>query len=674
MEHNTNGQSNLPENAYRELNVGEEYHPVMPANTNVPEITPWSVGMGLLMAIIFSAAAAFSGLKIGQVFEAAIPISIIAVGASSFFKKKNALGQNVIIQSIGASSGVIVAGAIFTIPGLYILQYKYPEIQVNFWQIFFSSLLGGFLGILFLIPFRKYFVKDMHGKFPFPEATATTEILITGEKGGKQAGILIVSGLIGGLFDFMFTSFKLWADVITSKIIPIGATLADKSKIVLKLNISSLIFSFGYLVGLKFSTIITVGSLLSWIVLIPLINSIGEISAGQGGVNFFASMSPDDIFRQFVRPIGVGAIAMAGIIGIIKSSGVIGSAFKLAVAGILGSKEGKQEDELRTQKDIKMSFVIMLSILTILAIFIFLVTGVNITLTQAVIALITLVVVSFLFTTVAANAIAIVGSNPVSGMTLMTLIVSSIVLVQAGLSGPQGMVSALVIGGVVCTALSMAGGFITDLKVGYWLGTTPIKQQQWKFLGTLLSAATVGLVIYILSQAYGFVKTPAFPDPLVAPQANAMAAVIEPLMLPGAQIHWMLFVVGALIAVLMNWIGISPLAFALGMFIPLDLNTPLLVGGLISHFVKNSTKNEKLSEARVQRGTLIASGFIAGAALFGVLGALIMFVNNMGWASINLGTNIWKEGDIGAEITALIAFIGLLGYFVWDIMRAKVED
>lgn len=667
-------KSNLPENAYRELAPDEEYHPVMPANSNYPEVTPWSVTMGLIMAIVFSAAAAFSGLKIGQVFEAAIPISIIAVGASSFMKKKGALGQNVIIQSIGASSGVIVAGAIFTIPGLYILQVKYPEIEVNFWQIFFSSLLGGFLGILFLIPFRKYFVKDMHGKFPFPEATATTEILITGEKGGKQASILIVSGLIGGIFDFMFNSFKLWSEVITSKIIPIGATIAEKSKIILKFNVSSLIFSFGYLVGLKFSTIITVGSLLSWIVLIPLINSIGDINASQGGANIFAVMSADDIFRQFVRPIGVGAIAMAGIIGIIKSSGVIVAAFKLAVAGIFGSQDAKSEEEVRTQKDLKMSFVIMLSLLTIIAIFIFLITGVNITFTQAIIALVTLVVISFLFTTVAANAIAIVGSNPVSGMTLMTLIVSSIVLVQAGLSGPQGMVSALVIGGIVCTALSMAGGFITDLKVGYWLGSTPIKQERWKFLGTLLSAATVGLVIYILSQAYGFVKSPQFPDPLVAPQANAMAAVIEPLMLPGAQIHWMLFIIGAIIAVLVNWIGISPLAFALGMFIPLDLNTPLIVGGLIAHFVKKSTKNNKLSEARSQRGTLIASGFIAGAALFGVLGALIMFINNMGWASINLNLNVWDEGSVGAEITALIAFIALIGYFVWDIMRAKVED
>jgi putative OPT family oligopeptide transporter len=435
-----------------------------------------------------------------------------------------------------------------------------------------------------------------------------------------------------------------------------------------------LIFSFGYLVGLRFSTIIVVGSLLSWLVMIPLINSIGGIAAGSDGVNFFGAMSAEQIFRTFVRPIGIGAIAMAGIIGILRSSGVIISAFKLAAAGIFGSKAANTEVEARTQKDIKMKYIVVFSLLNMIAIFIFLILGVNITLTQAVIALVTLVIISFLFTTVAANAIAIVGTNPVSGMTLMTLIVSSIVLVQAGLTGPQGMVSSLIIGGIVCTALSMAGGFITDLKVGYWLGSTPYKQESWKFLGTLASAATVGLVIYILSEAYGFVKSPQFPDPLVAPQANAMAAVIEPLMLPGAQIYWMLFAIGAIISVLMYWLGISPLAFALGMFIPLDLNTPLLVGGLIAHFVGKSTKDKNLSEARTQRGTLIASGFIAGAALFGVLGALILFVNNMGWMKINLDFKIWTEGAIGAEIVGLIAFAGLIAYFIWDIMRAKAEE
>ena len=672
MNENEEKIKNLPENAYRELKEGEVYKPVLPAERNITEITPWSVGMGLLMAVIFSAAAAYSGLKIGQVFEAAIPISIIAVGASAALRKKNALSQNVIIQSIGASSGVIVAGAVFTIPGLYILQAKYPEIQVDFWQIFFSSLFGGILGILFLIPFRKYFVKDMHGKLPFPEATATTEILMTGEKGGNQAKLLVTSGLIGGLFDFCFSAFRLWSEEISTRIIPGGAMLAERFKMVLKFNVSALIFSFGYLVGLRYAVIITVGSLLSWLVFIPLVNEIGALVAASGGVNPFAAMTAEQIFAEYVRPIGIGAIAMAGIIGIIKSAGVIGNAFKLATGG--GKKAGAQtvvEKPERTQRDLKMSFVMLFLFLTLIAIFIFLIIGVKVTLMQAIVALLTITIISFLFTTVAANAIAIVGSNPVSGMTLMTLILSSVILVAVGLKGWQGMVSGLIIGGVVCTALSMAGGFVTDLKIGYWIGTTPAKQQSYKFLGTLVSAATVGAVIFILNEAYGFVATETHTNPMVAPQANAMAAIIEPLM-SGSGVSWMLLGVGAVIAILINWLNISPLAFALGMFIPLPLNTPLVVGGLLNHWINKRSNDPALNNARHQRAILIASGFIAGAALFGVIGALVIFITGNGNA-LNLG--VWADPQgTGAQVVALIAFIGLVSYFVWESMRAKKED
>ncbi len=661
----------LPENAYRELKPGEEYKPVLPADKPIAEVTAWSVGMGLLMAVIFSAAAAYSGLKIGQVFEAAIPISIIAVGASAAFRKKNALGQNVIIQSIGASSGVIVAGAVFTIPGLYILQAKYPDIQINFWQIFFSSLLGGFLGILFLIPFRKYFVKDMHGKLPFPEATATTEILMTGEKGGNKAKLLITSGLIGGLFDFCFSAFRLWSEEITTRIIPAGAMLAEKFKMVFKFNVSALIFSFGYLVGLRFALIIVVGSLLSWLVLIPLVNEIGVLAAGMGGgVNPFEAMSAEAIFATYVRPIGIGAIAMAGIIGIIKSAGVIGSAFKLATGkGVTSGPDMTKEK--RTNRDLKMSFVMLFLFLTLIAIFIFLIVGVKITFVQAIVALLAITIISFLFTTVAANAIAIVGSNPVSGMTLMTLILSSVILVAVGLEGWQGMVSGLIIGGVVCTALSMAGGFVTDLKIGYWIGTTPAKQESYKFLGTLVSAATVGAVIFILNEAYGFVATPEHPNPMVAPQANAMAAIIEPLM-AGSGVSWMLLGIGAVISILVNWLGVSPLAFALGMFIPLQLNTPLIVGGLLNHWINKKGTDPQLTNARHQRAILISSGFIAGAALFGVLGALIIFLTGDGDA---LNFKLWNDpSGTGAQIVALFAFIGLIAYFIWETKRAKRDD
>lgn len=661
----------LPENAYRELKEGEIYQPVMPGSENVQEVTRWSLFMGLLMAAVFSAAAAYSGLKIGQVFEAAIPISIIAVGASAALRKKNVLGQNVIIQSIGAASGVIVAGAVFTIPGLYILQAKYPEIRVDFWQIFFSSLLGGFLGILFLIPFRKYFVRDMHGKLPFPEATATTEILMTGEKGGAQAKLLVVSGLIGGLFDFAFTYLKLWGEEFTSRALPYGELLAEKVKMVFKFNVSALIFSFGFLVGLRFSLIIVAGSLLSWFVFVPLINEIGVLAVAAGAPgNPFAAMAPEAIFKAYVRPIGIGAIAMAGIIGIIKSGGVIGSAFKLAVG--VGGKASGQAQVVRTDRDLKMSFVMLLIGLTLVAVFLFLLFGVKVTMMQAVVALITIFVISFLFTTVAANAIAIVGTNPVSGMTLMTLILSSVILVWVGLSGWQGMVASLIIGGIVCTALSMAGGFITDLKVGYWLGTSPYKQQTYKFLGTLVASATVGLVIFVLSEVFGFVQTPEHANPMVAPQANAMAAIIEPLM-SGTGAPWILLAIGAVISILMNWLKISPLAFALGMFIPLSLNTPLVVGGLLNHYF-NKNADEKLAKARNDRGILIASGFIAGAALFGVIGAVILFITGSEQSMMLIDWSAVTNGAVISEALAFVAFAGLIVYFIWESMKAKKED
>ncbi len=652
-------QSGLPENSYRELKPGEEYIPVMPANKLIPEVNYWSVFWGLFMALIFSAAAAYSGLKIGQVFEAAIPISILAVGLSTFAKKKNSLGQNVIIQSIGASSGVIVAGAIFTIPGLYILK-----LDVSFFQVFMSSLLGGFLGILFLIPFRKYFVKDMHGKFPFPEATATTEILITGEQGGKQAGVLIVSGLVGGFYDFIITSLGWWSEVVTTRIFSFGESLYTDLKLIFKINTLSMIFGLGYIVGLKFATIICAGSFLSYFVMVPLINQIGSIVAGTDGVNFFAGMSAEQIFRDYVRHIGIGGIAMAGIIGILKSSKIIGSAFSLAVKEIFGKKKTADSDIPRTQKDIKITYNVIFILLTVIAIFIFLLTGVELTLTHAIIALLVVVIISFLFTTVAANAIAIVGTNPVSGMTLMTLILSSFILAKVGLTGDQGIISALIIGGIVCTALSMAGGFITDLKIGYWLGTTPYKQESWKFLGTIVSAATVGAVILILNETYGF--SPDNANPLAAPQANAMAAVIQPLMSPDAQINWILYIVGAVIALIVNAIGISPLAFALGMYLPLELNTPLLAGGLVAYFIKSSTKDNALSQARYQRGTLIASGFIAGGSLFGVIGALLKFLG------LDLFSQNW-QGTSGAEALAIIMFAVLIVYIIWDSLRAKLD-
>ena len=654
-----NIQSNsLPDNAYRELRPGEEYHPVMPAASRPKEVTLYSVLFGIVMAIVFSAAAAYLGLRVGQVFEAAIPIAIIAVGVGNLTGRKNMLGQNVIIQSIGATSGVIVAGAIFTLPALYILG-----LEAQFYQIFLSSLFGGLLGIVLLIPFRKYFVKDMQGRYPFPEATATTEVLVSGEKKGNQAKLLAVSGLIGGLYDFVVSTFGWWTEEISTRIMQWGTVLADKTKLVFKVNTGAAVLGLGYIVGLKYAAIICAGSFTVWFVLIPFISHFADgqtIAVGEGVTTLLRDMSPEEIFRNYARHIGIGGIAMAGVVGIIRSSKIIRQALGLAVSELKG-KKGADETAERTQRDLPMKLILTVLIATLLTTFIFFQFGVLNNWFHACIAILIVFVIAFLFTTVAANAIVIVGTNPVSGMTLMTLILSSLVLVSAGLTGTGGMTAAMIIGGVVCTALAMAGGFITDLKIGFWLGSTPAKQEGWKFLGTAVSAATVAGVMMILNKTYGFVGEGA----LVAPQANAMAAVIKPLMEGGAT-PWMLYLAGAALALILTMIGVPALAFALGMFIPLELNTPLLVGGLISWYVASRSGSERGKKARRERGTLIASGFIAGGALMGVVSALLKYFGADWFASS------WNATS-GAEILAVVMYVAIIGYFIWDSLRAKPE-
>ena len=654
MENNENMQ--LPENAFRELKEGESYEPLMSPQKVYPEVNLWSVTFGILMAMLFSAAAAYLGLKVGQVFEAAIPIAIIAVGVSTAAKRNKALGENVIIQSIGACSGTIVAGAIFTLPAIYILQAKYPEMSVSFFKVFFSSLLGGILGILFMIPFRKYFVKDMHGKYPFPEATATTQVLVSGEKGGAQAKPLLVAGLVGGLYDFIVATFGWWNENFTTRVVGFGETLAEKAKLVFKVNTGAAVFGLGYIIGLKYAFIICLGSFVVWWIIVPGMSLIfhdqvlnlwnPEITQTVG------AMSAEEIFKNYGKSIGIGGIAMAGIIGIIKSWGIIKSAVSLAASEMKGSSKAA-EDTVRTQRDISFKIIAIGSIVTLIATFLFFWFGVmegNVLF--AVVGILLVAVIAFLFTTVAANAIAIVGSNPVSGMTLMTLILASVVLVAVGLKGTSGMVAALIMGGVVCTALSMAGGFITDLKIGYWLGTTPKKQETWKFLGTLVSAATVGGVMMLLNNTYGFAS-----GQLAAPQANAMAAVIDPLM-NGVRAPWELYGLGALIAIVLTYFKIPALAFALGMFIPLELNTPLLVGGAINWFVTSRSKDVETNKARGEKGTLIASGFIAGGALMGVVSALLRF------CGVQFDYTSWWSNP-WSEVVSLVAYALLIVYFVW---------
>lgn len=639
----------LAENAFRELKPGEEYKPIMSFDINPREATPWSVIWGLVMVIIFSAATAYLGLKVGQVFEAAIPIAIIAVGISGAAKRKGALGENVIIQSIGACSGNVVAGAIFTLPALYILQAKYPDISVDFAKVFLASFLGGALGILFLIPFRKYFVKEMHGKYPFPEATATTQVLVSGQKGGGSLTLLLKSGIIGGLYDFIVATFGLWNENFTSRVCSLGETVADKAKFVFKINTGAAVLGMGYIVGLKYATIICAGSVIVWWVIVPLISLIFPELIVANGVSA-ASASPEQIF-SYARSIGIGAIAMAGIIGIIKSRKIIVSAVSLA--GREMKKKGEESKEtVRTQRDLPMKLIVVGTIITLLIIFLFFWFGaMQGNIMYAIAGILLVAVIAFLFTTVAANAIAIVGSNPVSGMTLMALILSSIIMVSVGLKGTGGIVASLLMGGVICTALSMAGSFVTDLKIGYWLGTTPAKQESFKFLGTLVAAVTVGGVMIVLNKTYGFTG-----DALAAPQAHAMAAVIEPLM-NGGSAPWLLYGIGCLIAIVLTACNVSALAFALGMFIPLELNLPLLVGGLVSWYVKNRTNDEKLRNAYNERGTLIASGFIAGGALMGVVSAALRF------GGINLVLDSWLANTM-SELVSLVAYVALVAVFV----------
>ena len=693
------------------------------------EVNFWSVAWGVLMAVLFSAAAAYLGLKVGQVFEAAIPIAIIAVGVSAAAKRSNALRENVIIQSIGACSGAVVAGAIFTLPAIYILQAKYPEMSADFLKIFIASLLGGVLGILFLIPFRRYFVEAPQEQFPFPEATATTQVLKSGASeapavpadGGSpavsatvpdasasgasvagtsassqpsalshqpsQARPLLIAGLVGGLYDFIVATFGWWNENVTSRMIPFGDDLAEKAKLVFKNNTGAAVLGLGYIIGFRYALIITLGSLFVWWLMVPGMALLfgGEVlnQWNPAITTPVGEMSPEQIFTSYGKSIGIGAIAMAGIIGIIKSWGVIKSAIGLATkagasdAPASGGSPAVPADggspassgvtipdgsPSGPSPDLPFRFIAIASVVTLILTFLFFWFGVmDGNLLFAAVAIILTAVIAFLFTTVAANAIAIVGSNPVSGMTLMTLILASVVMVAVGLKGTGGMVAALIMGGVVCTALSMAGSFITDLKIGYWCGTEPRKQQTWKFLGTLVSAATVGGVMMLLNETYGFAS-----GALAAPQANAMAAVIDPLM-NGVGAPWPLYAIGAVIAVVLTLCKVPALAFALGMFIPMELNVPLVIGGAISWYVTSRSKDEATNKSRGEKGNLIASGFIAGGALMGVISALLRF------GGIQFDYTTWWTNPL-SELCSLVAYILLILYFIRATQPAHANN
>jgi len=626
----------LPANAYVPLKEGETYTPLVPADKVIPEVTTRSVVIGVVMAVLFSFAACYLGLVAGQVFEAAIPIAILAVGMAGLYARRSTISENVMIQSIGSASGVVVAGAIFTLPALYILG-----LEVNLFHTFIACTLGGFLGILFLIPLRRYFVAQEHGKLPFPEAVATTEILVSGESGGKGAAVLTLSMIVGGIYDFLVGAMHIWPEQIRTDVLlgNFGQALADKTKLIFKINGTAALFGLGYIVGIKYVSIIAAGSVLSFLVFLPLVFYVGQYAPGiiPPGEIPISQMTELQIFGSYVQKIGIGAIAMAGIIGIIKMGKIIVSSFSVGIREIIrGTKGGGAVEYPRTDTDMNIKWVIILLGVVLVCCFIAFIVfsadagGAVFVIKIAFVGLLLVAALSFLFTPVAARAIAIIGVNPVSGMTLITLIIAAIALTSIGLKGFIGMTVALIMGAVVCTALSTSGAFVSDLKIGYWLGTTPKNQEKWKFLGIVVASISVSLALLLIHKSYGFTiggsileggtSNPAIP----APQGNLMAVIIKSLMME-SQIPYVLYGIGALCAILLEMAGVPPLAFALGMYLPIQINMPVLVGGFTSYLVGKASakKDYAIGESPKERGTLIASGFIAGGALMGVVGAFM---------------------------------------------------
>jgi putative OPT family oligopeptide transporter len=652
----TAAANRLPENAYTPLPSGSDYQPVIPACEAPPELTFRSVAWGLFLCVIFTIASAYSGLKVGQVMEAAIPISILSIGLARLYPRRSSLLENVIITSIGGLAGSVVAGAIFTLPALYILKLDpHPA------QTIFICVAGGALGILFLIPLRRYFVREMHGLLPYPEATAITEVLITGEKGGSQAKLLLEATLISGLYDFFVTTFHVWSEYLNFQFVPAVRTLTDRARVAVSFDAISFILGLGYVMGLRSSLILCAGGVLSNLVLVPLIWMIGSHinTAVYPATMPISAMTASQIFRSYVRFVGVGAIATAGIFGILKSMKIVSGSFGVAAKAF---RAGERDSSERTDRDISVMSILIGIILSAVGVGVLLaslqgsplvvMTGIVLTL-----------VFSFFFASVAANAIATTARNPVSGMTMLTIIISSVVLLRFGVSGTTGMFFVMALAGMVCTALSVSGQTITDLKTGYWLGSTPAAQEKVKFLGVIAASLAAGLTIILLAQTFQFGEAAVGDTRVVlpSPQASIMKALVEGFM-SRQPIAYILFGVGAAIAIVMEMLQIPALVFALGMYLPLELNTPALVGGFLAHFLSKRPGSVR------ERAVVIASGLMAGGALGGVLGAAFRLFPNFSEDWIR--TPFYGNEAI-SQIVSAVLFIGFCVYLwkrsTWDI-------
>jgi putative OPT family oligopeptide transporter len=654
----------LSENAYQPLKSGESYQPIVPAEAKVPELTPRSILWGVAFCAIFTVASAYSGLKVGQVMEAAIPISILTIGLARVYRRRSSLLENVIITGIGGAAGGVVAGAIFTLPALYILHLDPHPVQT-----IFICLAGGCLGVLFLIPLRRYFVREMHGLLPYPEATAITEVLVTGEKGGSQAKLLLQATAIAGVYDLFVTTFQVWKEYVDFQFVPVMHALAERARMVFRFDAISFILGLGYVMGLRSSMILCAGGVLSNFVLVPLIWFIGshmDASVYPAAIPV-AKMSAVDIYRNYVRFIGVGAIATAGIVGIVKSLRIVAGSFAIALRTF---RHGEAAQTERTDRDLPITFVLLGVVLGAIGVAAFF-GYFPVSWTVVVVGLGLTLLFSFFFTSVAANAIATTARNPVSGMTMLTIIISSAVLLRFGLSGTTGMFFVMAIAGMVCSALSISGQFITDLKTGYWLGSTPAAQEKVKFLGVLAAAAAAGLTIVMLAHTFQFGEAVAGdPRPVLAsPQASIMKALVEGFM-SHQPVAYLLFGVGAMVTLVLEMLGQPSLIFALGMYLPLELNTPALVGGFLSHFLNK--RSEKAGGAHGkgirERGVIIASGLMAGGALGGVFGAALRLIP--GYREDLIRTPFYAYDPVSQSVSALL-FVGLCLYVWFGSLRKE---
>ncbi len=661
-----NETNSLPENAYLPLKPGESYQPIVPANANTPEFTLRSVFWGVVFCVIFSVASAYSGLKVGQGMEAAIPISILAIGLARVFKRRTSLLENVIITGIGAASGSVVAGAIFTLPALYILHLDPHPVQT-----IFICLAGGCMGVLFLIPLRRYFAREMHGQLPFPEATAITEVLVTGEKGGSQAKLLLQATAVAGVYDFFVTTFHVWKEYLDFQFIPVIRGLAEKGRMVFSFDAIGFIMGLGFVMGLRSSLVFCAGSVLTSFVLVPLIWFIGSHTdiTLYPAVIPISKMTAVEIYRNYVRFIGVGAIAAAGIIGILKSLRVVAGSFGIALHAF---RHGEAAHTERTDRDIPVLSLLLGVVASSIGVAIFF-GRLQVSWTVLALGLVLTLLFSFFFTSVAANAIATTANNPASGMTMLTIIISAVVLLNFGLSGTTGMFFVMAIAGMVCTALCVSGQFITDLKSGYWLGSTPAAQEKVKFIGVAAAAITAGLTIILLAHVYQFGE--AAPGDtrqiLAAPQASIMKALVVGFM-NNQPVAYMLFGIGAMITLVLEMLGKSSMVFALGLYLPLGLTAPVLAGGFMSHLInKRSEKvgGEQGGKIR-ERGVIVASGLMAGGALGGVLGASLKLFH---WYREDLITTPFYGNDGVSQSISALMFVGLCLY-VWFRSTKKEKE